>query len=134
VRAGAPLVVGSVAAVAVASGVEVVEVDITLQSLLIQAPRATGRPHTLLRVVRRTRHDYARLVAVHELVEALAGGEIDSTEADRRLRTIKRSRRAFSVRAVSVASALLAAAVAVMIGASALAALATVFVVLCVTG
>jgi len=131
--AGAPHVVGSVAAVAAASGVDVVEVDITLQSLLIQATSATGRSHTLLRVVRRTRHDYARLVAVHELVEALAGGEIDSDEADRRLRQIKRRRRIFPVWAVSIASALLASAVAVMIGASAFAALATVLVVLAVT-
>ena len=99
--AGAPQVVGSVAAVAAAAGVDVVEVDITLQSLLIQATSATGRPHTLLRVVRRTRHDYARLVAVHELVEALAAGEIDSREADRRLRQIKSTRRIFPVWAVS---------------------------------
>jgi len=131
--AGAPQVVGSVAAVAAAAGVDVVEVDITLQSLLIQATGATGRPHTLLRVVRRTRHDYARLVAVHELVEALAAGQMDSREADRRLRRIKRSRRTFPVWAVSLASALLASAVAVMIGASALAALTTVLVVLAVT-
>ncbi len=131
--AGAPQVVGSVAAVAAAAGVDVVEVDVTLQSLLIQASSSTGRPHTLLRVVRRTRHDYARLVAVHELVEALAGGRIDSREADRRLRQIKRSRRIFPVWAVSLASALLASAVAVMIGASAPTAVATVLVVLAVT-
>ena len=131
--AGAPQVVGSVAAVAAAAGVDVIEVDITLQSLLIQATSATGRSHTLLRVVRRTRHDYARLVAVHELVEALAHGEIDSTEAERRLRDIKRQRRRFPVWAVSLASALLAAAVAVMIGASAIAAVITVLVVLAVT-
>ncbi len=130
--AGAPQVVGSVAAVAAAAGVDVVEVDITMQSLLIQATSATGRPHTLLRVVRRTRHDYARLVAVHELVQSLAAGEIDSTEADRRLRRIKRTRRIFPVWAVSVASALLASAVAVMIGASAFATMATVLVVLAV--
>ncbi len=131
--AGAPQVVGSVAAVAAAAGVDVVEVDITLQSLLIQATSATGRPHTLLRVVRRTRHDYARLVAVHQLVQALSAGEIDSREADRRLRQIKRTRRIFPVWAVSLASALLASAVAVMIGATAFAALVTVLVVLAVT-
>ena len=72
--AGAPQVEGSVAAVAAAAGVDVVEVDITLQSLLCRRPAPTGTPHTLLRVVRRTRHDYARLVAVHRLVAALAGG------------------------------------------------------------
>ena len=94
-----------------------------------------GRPHTLLRVVRRTRHDYARLVAVHELVEALAAGEID---VDRGRPPAARDQAAAGASsrswAVSVASALLAAAVAVMIGASALAAVATVLVVLAVTG
>jgi uncharacterized membrane protein YjjP (DUF1212 family) len=109
---------GSVAAVAASAGVDVIEVDITLQSLLVQASSSSGRPHTLLRVVRRTRHDYARLAAVHELVEGLADGTIDSRDADRRLREIKRTPRRFSVLAVSVASAVLASSVAVMIGAS----------------
>ena len=60
-------------------------------------------------------------------------GRSTRDEADRRLRQIKRTRRIFPVWAVSVASALLASAVAVMIGASAFAALATVLVVLAVT-
>lgn len=132
--AGAPQVQGSVAAVAAAAGVDLVEVDITLQSLIMQATSATGRPHTLLRVVRATRHDYARLVAVHRLVEALSHGDLDVEGATALLREIKRRPRNFPVWAVSVASALLASAVAVMIGASALAALATVLVVLAVTG
>ena len=132
--AGAPQVQGSVAAVAAAAGVDLVEVDITLQSLIVQATSATGRPHTLLRVVRATRHDYARLVVVHRLVEALTAGDLDAKAADARLREIKRHPRNFPVWAVSLASALLASAVAVMIGASALAALATVLVVLAVTG
>jgi uncharacterized membrane protein YjjP (DUF1212 family)/uncharacterized membrane protein YjjB (DUF3815 family) len=132
--AGAPQVQGSVAAVAAAGGVHLVEVDITLQSLIVQATSATGRPHTLLRVVRATRHDYARLTAVHHLVEALTAGDLDVKGAAERLREIKRHPRNFSVWVVSVASALLAAAVAVMIGASPLAAVATVVVVLAVAG
>ena len=63
--AGAPQVQGSVAAVAAACGIDTVELDITMQSLFIQATSSDGRPHTLLRVVRQTRHDYARLVAIH---------------------------------------------------------------------
>ena len=132
--AGAPQVQGSVAAVAAAAGVDLVEVDITLQSLIIQATSATGRPHTVLRVVRRTRHDYARLVAVHRLVEALVAGEVDVEGAAARLRAIKRHRRNYPTWAVSLASALLASAVAVMIGASAVAAVVTVLVVLAVSG
>jgi uncharacterized membrane protein YjjP (DUF1212 family)/uncharacterized membrane protein YjjB (DUF3815 family) len=132
--AGAPQVQGSVAAVAAAGGVNLVEVDITLQSLLLQATSDSGRPHTLLRVVRGTRHDYARLVAVHRLVASLTAGDLDVEQGAARLRDIKRHPRNFSVGARSMASALLASAVAVMIGASALAALATVVVVLAVTG
>jgi hypothetical protein len=132
--AGAPQVQGSVAAVAAASGVDLVEVDITLQSLLVQATSSDGRPHTLLRVVRSNRHDYARLVAVHQLVEELTAGEIEPSVAAERLRTIKREPRNFPAWAVSAANAVLASAVAVMIGASPLAAVATVAVVLVVTG
>lgn len=132
--AGAPQVQGSVAAVAAASGVDLVEVDITLQSLLVQATSSDGRPHTLLRVVRSNRHDYARLVAVHQLVEDLTAGDIEPAAAAERLRTIKRHPRNFPAWAVSAANAVLASAVAVMIGASALAAVATVAVVLVVTG
>jgi uncharacterized membrane protein YjjP (DUF1212 family)/uncharacterized membrane protein YjjB (DUF3815 family) len=132
--AGAPQVDGSVAAVAAAAGVDVLEVDITLQSLLLQATSSEGRQHTLLRVVRRSRLDYARLTAVHQLVAALVAGEVTPDEAAARLRRIKRHPRNFSPWAVSLASALLASAVAVMIGASPFAALVTVVVVLAVTG
>ena len=132
--AGAPHVEGSVAAVAAAAGVDVLEVDITLQSLLLQATSSEGRQHTLLRVVRRSRLDYGRLVAVHRLVASLVAGEVTPVEAADRLREIKRHPRNYSVAAVSVASAFLAAAVAVMIGASAFAALVTVGVVLVVAG
>lgn len=132
--AGAPQVEGSVAAVAAAAGVDSLELDITLQSLLVQAVSSQGRPHTLVRVVRSTRHDYARLVAVHELVDALVAGDVTPEEAAVRLREIKRHPRNFPVWAVSLASALLAAAVAVMIGASVVAALVTIGVVLAVAG
>lgn len=132
--AGAPQVEGSVAAVAAAAGVDRVELDITLQSLLVQATSADGRPHTLLRVVRRTRHDYDRLVAVHRLVESLVARELTPEQAATRLREIERQPRIFADGAVAVASALLASAVAVMIGATAAAAVVTVVVVLAVTG
>ncbi len=132
--AGAPQVQGSVAAVAAACGVDVVELDITMQSLLIQATSSTGAPHTLLRVVRQTRHDYARLVAIHELVEALVAREVTVEEAEKRLRVIKKHRRNYQAWVVNLASAVLASAVAVMIGATALAAFITILVVLLVTG
>jgi uncharacterized membrane protein YjjP (DUF1212 family)/uncharacterized membrane protein YjjB (DUF3815 family) len=132
--AGAPQVEGAVAAVAAAGGVDVVDLDITMQSLLVQAHSSDGRTHTVLRVVRRTRYDYGRLVAVHRLVAALVAGDVTPDEAAEQLRAIKRHPRNYPVWAVSVASAMLASAVAVMIGASLLAATVTIVVVLGVAG
>ncbi|MEO6790242.1 MAG: threonine/serine exporter family protein [Ornithinibacter sp.] len=132
--AGAPQVQGSVAAVAAACGIDTVELDITMQSLFIQATSSDGRPHTLLRVVRQTRHDYARLVAIHELVDDLVSGELTPAEAEKRLRLIKKHPRNYQAWVVNLASALLASAVAVMIGATPLAAFITILVVLLVTG
>ncbi|MGL4743817.1 MAG: threonine/serine ThrE exporter family protein [Dermatophilaceae bacterium] len=132
--AGAPQVQGSVAAVAAAAGVDVIEVDITLQSLLIQAASSDGRQHTLLRVVRRSHYDYARLVAVHELVGDLVARRLGVEESAERLRAVKRHPRTFSPSVVSVAAALLASAVAVMAGATLLAAVVTMLVVLAVAG
>ncbi|GIL36770.1 threonine/serine exporter ThrE family protein [Phycicoccus sp. DTK01] len=132
--AGAPQVEGAIAATAAAAGVDQVELDITLQSILVQARSAEGRQHTMLKVVRHTRFDYARLVAVHRLVESLVAGEVTPDEASDRLRQIKRTPRTYPKWAISLANAVLASAVAVVIGASALAALATIGVVLAVAG
>ncbi len=132
--AGAPQVEGAIAATAAASGVDKVELDITLQSILLQARSDEGRRHTLLRVVRHTRFDYGRLVAVHRLVESLVAGEVTPDEATVRLRAIQTHRRNYPMWAISVANAVLASAVAVVIGASWRAAVLTVLVVLGVGG
>lgn len=132
--AGAPQVEGSIAAVAAAAGVDRIELDITLQSILVQATSSDGSPYTLVKVVRHTRHDYARLVAVHRLVQSLVAGELTPAGAATRIRDIEQHPRNFPTWAVSLASALLAAAVAVIIGAGAAAAAVTVLVVLAVTG
>jgi uncharacterized membrane protein YjjP (DUF1212 family) len=81
-------------------------------------------------VVRSTRHDYARLVEVHELVDAFVNGHIEMPEAAEQLRDLKRTPRIWPDWAVTVATAMLAAAVAVMIGASLFTGLLTVLVVL----
>lgn len=128
--AGAPQVEGSVAAVCAAAGLNNVEIDITLQSLLVHARIDAVHSVTALRVVRATRHDYARLVAVHELVDAFVNGHVELPEARAQLRDLKRTARIWPNWAVTVATALLAAAVAVMIGASLFTALITVLVVL----
>jgi uncharacterized membrane protein YjjP (DUF1212 family)/uncharacterized membrane protein YjjB (DUF3815 family) len=132
--AGGPHVEGAVAAVAAAGGIDQVDLDITLQSILIQATSKDGRTHTLLRVVRRSRFDYGRLVAVHQLVAALVAGEVTTAEASDRLRAVKRHARSYPAWATSLASALLASAMAVMIGASLVPAAVTIVVVLAVAG
>ncbi|HMM96163.1 threonine/serine exporter family protein [Phycicoccus sp.] len=132
--AGAPQVEGAIAATAAAAGVDQVEIDITLQSILVQARSSQGRQHTLLKVVRHTRFDYGRLVAVHRLVQSLVAGEVTPEEAVDRLRNIKRHPRNFPKWSIAVANAVLASAVAVVIGASALAAVLTIGVVLAVAG
>ncbi|MBM6401481.1 threonine/serine ThrE exporter family protein [Phycicoccus sonneratiae] len=132
--AGAPQVEGAIAATAAAAGVDRVELDITLQSIVVQARSSGGTPHTLLRVVRHTRFDYARLVAVHRLVESLVAGEVSTEEAATRIRRIGKHPRNYPRWAVTAANAVLASAVAVVIGASPLAALLTIVVVLAVAG
>lgn len=130
--AGAPQVEGSVAAIAAAGGLNVLEVDITMQSLLLQSSMRDGARHTQLRVVRSSRTDYARLVAIHELVDDLVDGDLDIGGAAKELRRIKRRRRVWSSSAVDIATGGMASAVALMIGASGLTALITLVVVLLV--
>lgn len=124
--AGAPQVEGSVVAVAASAGLEAVEVDITNQSLLLQCMTGTGQPVTMLRVVRSSRRDFARLVAVHEFVDALVAGGYDRESAVQRLREIRRARRVWPRWMVSLSFGLLAAAVALMLGAGIVASLMAV--------
>ncbi|MBM6403165.1 threonine/serine exporter family protein [Phycicoccus sp. CSK15P-2] len=131
--AGAPHVEGAIAAVAAAAGVHRVELDITMQSIFLQATSSDGRVHTLLKVVRHTRFDYARLTAVHRLVHSLVEGDVTTEQAAVRLGEIERHPRNFPVWVVAGANAVLASAVAVIIGAGPVAAFVTVVVVLLVS-
>jgi uncharacterized membrane protein YjjP (DUF1212 family) len=115
--AGTRDVESSVAAVAAASGIERLEIDITNQSLLVQCVRESGRPITVLRVVRSSSKDLARLVAVHEFVERLVAGGFDRAQAKKELRLIRRAPRFWPRWTVSVAYGVLAAAVATLLGA-----------------
>ncbi|HEY3535577.1 MAG TPA: threonine/serine exporter family protein [Pedococcus sp.] len=121
--AGAPQVESSVVAVAAAAGLEHLEVDITLQSLLVQCATPSGAPVTMLRVVRSSTRDFARLTDVHEFVERLVSGEYDRESAAERLREIRRAPRSWPRWVVRVSSGVVAGAVAVMLGAGAVAAL-----------
>ena len=107
----------SVVAVATSAGLERLEVDITNQSLLVQCISPSGQPHTVLRVVRSTSRDFARLAAVHEFVEELVAGRIDLDEATTQLRRIRRHPRFWPRWAITLAYGLLAASVALKLGA-----------------
>lgn len=120
--AGAPQVESSVIAVAAAGGLDNLEIDITLQSLLIQCTTASGLPITMLRVVRSASRDFARLTAVHEFVEGLVSEGYDREEAAARLREIRRAPRFWPRWAVRGSLGVLAAAIAMMLGAGAVAA------------
>jgi uncharacterized membrane protein YjjP (DUF1212 family) len=115
--AGAPQVESSVVAVAAAAGLDNLEVDITLQSLLVQCSTASGQQITMLRVVRSASHDFARLTAVHEFVENLVAGSYDREAAAARLREIRRMPRFWPRWVVHGAMGVLSAAVALMLGA-----------------
>jgi uncharacterized membrane protein YjjP (DUF1212 family) len=117
--AGARDVESGVIAVAAASGLDNLEVDITNQSLLVQGRTPAGTLMTMLRVVRSTSRDFARLVAVHRLVEDLAAGRVDLDEATARLRRLRRQKRPWPRWFVSLAYGGLAASVAMLLGAGA---------------
>lgn len=106
----------SVAAVAAAAGLDVVEIDITNQSLLLQAPVPGGGRVTVLRVVRSSGRDLSRLVAVHQFVEQLAAGTFDRREAAARLKAIRRAPRFWPRWTGTVGYGALAASVAMLLG------------------
>ena len=117
--AGARDVESGVVAVAAASGLDNLEIDITNQSLLVQGRTPAGTLMTVLRVVRSSSRDFARLVAVHRLVEDLAAGRVGLDEANDRLRRISAQKRPWPRWFVSLAYGGLAASVAMLLGAGA---------------
>lgn len=112
-----------VVAVAAAAGLRRLEVDITNQALLLQAPSPVSgeAPLTMVRVVRSSTRDFSRLTAVHQFVESLVAGGLDLDEATKELRRIQRMPRLYPRWLVSVAFGGLAASVAVILGGSLLA-------------
>jgi uncharacterized membrane protein YjjP (DUF1212 family) len=117
--AGARDVESGVVAVAAAAGLDNLEVDITNQSLLVQCRTPAGTLITVLRVVRSSSRDFARLVAVHRFVEDLAAGRIDRDEATAELRRIREKKRPWPRWFVSLAFGGLAASGAMLLGAGA---------------
>ena len=115
--AGTRDVEASVVAVAAAAGLRRLEVDITNQSLLVQAPGPSGEPVTMLRVVRSSTRDFARLTDIHMLVQELTrGGFTDVDEALNRLKRIQRTSRIYPRWSIAVGFSLLAGSVCALLG------------------
>jgi uncharacterized membrane protein YjjP (DUF1212 family) len=116
--ASAAEVTATCIAVARAGGLHRVECDITFTSITVSAyPWDGTRPINGLRLVQHRELDYARVAAVHHVVTELTEARIDPAEAERRLLAIAAGRHPFRRVVVTGARALLAAAVAFLLGA-----------------
>ncbi|MCE1177780.1 MAG: threonine/serine exporter family protein [Micrococcales bacterium] len=114
--AGAPQVEASVIAVAESAGLHRLELDITNQSLVAQCSTDAGRRITLVRVVRSSRRDFARLTAVHDFVDSLVAGGYEPEAARRQLREITRAPRVWPKWGETAALSVMAGAVAALLG------------------
>lgn len=103
-------------AVASALGLTSFEVDITNQAIFIQSHQRGRRPMIEMQVVRSSTRDLARLTAIHALVAQIAGRRITAQEARERLGAIRRRNRFWPRWSITLAYAVLAAAVTLMLG------------------
>ena len=115
--AAAAEVEASIVAIGAAAGLRRLDVDITLQSLLLQCVLSDGQTITRLRVVQSSRQDFARLDAIHRLVHQVVTEGWDGGRARDRLRRIQIHRRNFPDWVVVVATGIFAGAVTLMLGA-----------------
>lgn len=115
--AGAADVTATSRAIARACGLARIECDVTFTSISLSwQPELQTAPVTAMRVVRQRALDYTRVTAVHNLVDDLVGGRVDRHEAEQRLRAIIRAPHPYRRPVVTASRALLAAAVAVLLG------------------
>jgi uncharacterized membrane protein YjjP (DUF1212 family) len=106
----------SIVAVGAAAGLRRFDVDITLQSLLMQCVLTDGQTITRLRVVQSSRQDFARLDAIHRLVHEIVAESWDGPSVRARLRHIQIHRRNYPDCMVVVATGIFAGAVTLMLG------------------
>lgn len=118
-RCGAAVaeVEASIIAVGAAAGLRRLDVDITLQSILMQCVLSDGQTITRLRVVQSSRQDFARLDAIHRLVHEIVTEGWDGARARDRVRRIQIHRRNYPDWVVLVATGIFAGAVTLMLGA-----------------
>ncbi len=108
---------GSIRAAALAMGLPHPEVDVTFTSIVVSVRPDPGRPPlTSVSVVRQRSDDHSRLADTHQLLVALAGGQLDREAAFERLSEIERRPHPYGNNAVTAARGLLAAAILVQLG------------------
>lgn len=116
-RGGAAVDVESaVHAAATTLGLREVEVDVTFNSMWVGAV-VDGAPVAMSRVVRQGRSDYQRLTLLHQLLTDIGAGDVDLRAAQRRLAEIESGRRRYGSRVTLAADGVLAAAIAISLGA-----------------
>ena len=116
--AGAADVTATMTAIADACGIGRVECDVTFTSLTVTFVRSRDTaPVTSVRLVRQRSLDYARVSAVHALVDDLLEQRVDPAGAMTRLDEIRAVASPYPVWVVTAFRAALAAAVAVLLGA-----------------
>lgn len=116
-RGGAAVDVESaVHAAATTLGLRGVEVDVTFNSMWVGAV-VDGYPVAMSRVVRQGKSDYQRLTLLHQLLTDIGAGDVDLRAAQRRLAEIESGRRKYGVRVTLAADGVLAAAIAISLGA-----------------
>jgi uncharacterized membrane protein YjjP (DUF1212 family) len=121
--AGTRDVEATLIAATAALGLTHVEVDITVQSVLVQHAPPDRPPLTLSRVARGESRDFSRLADAHRLVDELVCGRIARADALARLDAIERAPKPWPRWVVGVGWGLLAAAVSALVGGGPLAVL-----------
>ncbi|AQZ69457.1 putative membrane protein [[Actinomadura] parvosata subsp. kistnae] len=118
-------VTNAMRAIARTYGVRRIEADVNLSALtLSNVPDDGSMPVTAERRVRRREPDFARLVALHDLVGEITGRTLPLTMGRRRLQEIARQARAHPRWVGAAAPALVAASAAVLTGGGPVVALA----------
>ena len=121
--AGTRDVEAALIAATAALGLTHVEVDITVQSLVVQHAAPGRQPLTLVRVARGESRDFSRLVEAHRLVADMVCGGIGRGDALARLREIEQAPKPWPRWVVGSGWGLLAAGVTALVGGGALAVL-----------
>jgi uncharacterized membrane protein YjjP (DUF1212 family) len=114
--AGTRDVEATLIAATAALGLTHVEVDITVQSVLVQYAPPDRPPMTLTRVARGESRDFSRLVEAHRLVDAMVGGRMARADALARLEVIEKAPKPWPRWVVGGGWGLLAAAVTALVG------------------